>query len=92
MYLCYRNCQGLGKIAKTKLYIFSCLKSLKHNKVLLTSNIFFFLNEKRKMKMRSEIYVLGFQCLLVLSLQIAVLVSNNYDFIYSEMMMLIFIT
>lgn len=47
--------------------------------------------------MRSEIYVQYFQCLLVLSLQIAVLVlavlvSNNYDFIYSEMMMLIFIT
>lgn len=42
--------------------------------------------------MRSEIYVWYFQCLLVLSLQIAVLVSNNYDFIYSEMMMLIFIT
>lgn len=42
--------------------------------------------------MRSEIFVWIFQCLLVLSLQIAVLVSNNYDFIYSEMMMLIFIT
>lgn len=80
MYLRYRNCQGLGKIAKTKLYIFNCLKSLKHNKVLLTGHTILKKNEKRIMKMRSEIFVWIFQCLLVLSLQIAVLVSNNYDF------------